>query len=258
MLTRGEERLIHGLRRRKVREREGLFLAEGVRVVEELLGAGIPIRVAAASPALEETDRGRELAAALGAATEVRRSDEGALRRLAATESPQGVIVVGEIPDLDATLDALEPTGPAAALVLDGVQDPGNAGTLIRTAAAFGPVPAVCLPGTVDPWNPKTVRATAGAGFRIPIRHASPDQLVAWAYDHDVALLGADVSGTPLNELRPPGAVALVVGNEGVGLSGAVEAALKARVAVPLRGPVESLNVGVAAAILLYLITEGR
>lgn len=256
MLTRGEERLIHGLGRRKVREREGLFLAEGVRVMEELVAAGPAVRLVLASPSLEETERGRALLAALDAVTEVRRVDEGTLSRLAATETPQGVLAVAEVPVVE--LEAVELTGARTALVLDGVQDPGNAGTLIRTAAAMGPAPVVCLAGTVDPWNPKTVRAAAGASFHTPVVHAAPDAFLAWRERAGVALLGAEADGEPFEPGRWPGPVALVVGNEGAGLSPAIAGALDARVAVPMRGGVESLNVGIAAAILLYLITEGR
>lgn len=257
MLTRGEERLIHGLGRRKVRERGGLFLAEGIRVVEELLAAELPVRLALVSPSLEETERGRELAVALAAVTEPRRVDDGTLNRLAGTETPQGVLVVAEAPEAD--LDGITLSEPAVVLVLDGVQDPGNAGTLIRTAAAMGPVPVVCLTGTVDPWNPKAVRAAAGGSFLTPVVSATPEELLAFLDGQGAVLLGAAVDGEPLAAGRWSGRpVALVVGNEGAGLSHAMEAALDARVALTMRGRVESLNVSIAAAILLYLISEAR
>jgi len=255
-LTGAEERLIHGLRRRKVREREALCLAGGVRVVEEVLGAGTPVRLAVLSPGLDETERGRSLGAELEKAAPVRRVTEHVLARLSPTETPQGVLVVAGVPE-PIRLETLEPRAREALLVLDGVQDPGNAGTLIRTAAAFG-ARVACLPGTVDAWNPKTIRASAGTVFREPPILTDAAALASWSLEHDVAVLGADAAGDPLDTASLPARVALVVGNEGTGLSADVQALLRARVAIPMRGDVESLNVAVSAAILLFLVTEGR
>ncbi len=254
-VTGAEERLIHGLRRRKVREREALCLAGGVRVVEEVLAAGTPVRLAVLSPALAGTERGRSLGAALEAAAPVRRVEDHELARLAPTETPQGVLVVAQVPELGG-METLEPRTRETLLVLDGVQDPGNAGTLIRTAAAFG-ARVACLPGTVDPWNPKTIRASAGTVFREPPILTDAGALGSWSVQHDVAVLGADAEGDPLDTASLPDRVALVVGNEGAGLSAEAHALLRTRVAIPMRGDVESLNVAVSAAILLFLVTEG-
>lgn len=251
MLTRAEERLVRGLARRRVREREGRFVAEGVRVVEELLAAGLTPELAMISPALEETERGRRLAEALSGPG-VRRLSDAELSRLADTETPQGVLVVASVPHAD--LPAGEWPG-GAVLVLDGVQDPGNLGTIMRTAVAFGVSLVVALPGTVDPWNPKVVRSAAGTCFRVPVAQTGPESLLAWARHGGYALLGADAAGTPVDAVAVPERVALVVGNEGAGLSAEIAASLDARVAIPMHGA-ESLNVAVAAGILLYLMTR--
>ena len=257
MLSRAEERLVQNLARRKHRARSGLLLAEGVRVIEELLSAGIVPRLALISSSLEDTDRGRGLLARLGAVAEVvRRLDSGELNRLASTESSQGVLVVAEAPASE--LGAVEVEGAATALVLDGVQDPGNLGTLVRSAAGFDVDVVACLPGTVDPWNPKAIRASAGALFRLPI--VQPDEATLWEWldARGFALLGADAAGDPAEAVPMPQRVALAVGNEGAGLSAAVRAHCTRLVAVPMLGGTESLNVAVAGAILLYLITRGR
>ena len=254
MVSRSERKQIRALGQRKQREGQGLFLAEGVRVCEELLDAGVPVRLAVMSPALTDTGRAAALAARLRTAGPVREVGVGELNDLADTRTNQGVLVVAEI--REHSLDTLPDTGPSAVLVLDGVQDPGNLGTLIRSAGAFGCHAVVCLPGTVDPWNPKAVRATAGTLFRIPVVRAEPgpvlDRLEALGY----ALLGADAEGVPVEGSRPSQRVALAVGNEGSGLGPECRSRVDALVAVPMESGVESLNVAVAAGILLYLVTR--
>lgn len=255
-ISRARHNLITGLGRRKVRETEGLFLAEGVRVVEELLAAGIGIRLAVVSPALEETERGRALGEALEKRVEVERVGPGRMDALAETRTSQGVLVVAETPRPTFAGTAL--ADRATVLVLDGVQDPGNLGTLARAAAAFGCGALLCLPGTVDPWNPKAVRASAGALFRMPVLTAAVGESLAWLEGQGFTLLGADAAGEPVEDAPLPERVALVVGNEGAGLDDAVRSRCDRIVAVPMGGGTESLNVAVATGILLYVITRGR
>ena len=256
MLTRGEEKLLHALRRRKVRETGGLFLAEGVRVVEELLGSGIDLQLALSAPSLEDTDRGAVLAASLQATGKLRRVDEGRLNALAATESPQGVLAVGRIPA--AGLDGIELGRGGLGVVLDGIQDPGNFGSIVRSADAFGALFVAALPGTVDPWNPKSVRAAAGSSFHLPVLQPGLAPLLSWLRDRGFAIYGADAAGVSVEAVRPPRLVALALGNEGAGLGADVRSAIDELVAVPIRGAAESLNVGVAAGVLLYLLTRSR
>ncbi len=256
MLTRGEEKLLHALRRRKIRETEGLFLAEGVRVVEELLSSGIDLQFAAAAPSLEDTPRGAGLVERLEATGRLRRVDESKLNGLAATDSPQGVLAVGRIPV--AGLQELDVAGGGLGVVFDGIQDPGNFGTIVRSADAFGALFVAALPGTVDPWNPKAVRAAAGSSFHLPVVQPDLARLVYWLREHEFVIYGADAGGRSVEEVRPGRCSALVLGNEGAGLSGDVRAAIDELVAVPIRGAAESLNVGVAAGVLLYLLTRSR
>lgn len=225
-------------------------------MVEELLEAGVTLHLAVVSSSLEDTGRGRQLRGRLEAATEVREVADGALRELADTASPQGVLVVAEAPR--ASFPETVPGHGSVVLVLDGVQDPGNVGTLARSAAAFGCSGMICLPGTVDPWNPKAVRASAGALFRLPVILAPPADLDEWLGRHEYLLAAADAAGAPVAEQSLPRRVALAVGNEGAGLSDPIRARADRRVAVPMRGGAESLNVAVAAAILLYELTKER
>ncbi|MCI0433485.1 MAG: RNA methyltransferase [Gemmatimonadetes bacterium] len=256
MLTRAEEKLLIGLHQRAQREQRQLFLAEGVRVVEALLAAGLPIELAVASSALEHAERGQSLAVALGAAVELRTVPESVLARVAATDAPQGVVVAAHVPA--ASLEALEPGPRALALVLDAIQDPGNVGTLVRSAHAFGAAFVLALDGTADAWNPKAVRASAGSAFRVPIVHARTDAALAWLRSRRFQVLAADARGSDIAAVRRDDRCALAVGNEGAGTSEAVRAAAETLVAVPIHAGVESLNVGAAAVVLLHELSRSE
>jgi TrmH family RNA methyltransferase len=251
--------LIRDLQRRRGRERRGLALAEGVRLVEEALATAIPIRGAAASQALESTTRGKALKAALaGRGIKVEDVSEGELDDLADTEHPQGIVAVIE-PKRWALSD-LHMSAGATVLALDGVQDPGNVGTMLRSALGLGAIGLVALKGTADLTNPKVIRGAMGASFRLPSVLAAPDELVAWTRLQRAEIWVADTGGQsstqlPMRGSERPGVV-LVVGNEGAGVGPSLEAAADRRIAIPLARGVESLNVAVAAGILLYEVTR--
>jgi TrmH family RNA methyltransferase len=252
--------LIRDLHRRRGRERRGLALAEGVRLVEEALAGGIAIRGAAVSPALESTSRGKTLKASL-AERSIRTEDVGdtELEALADTEHPQGVVAI--IEPKRWTLDDIRLAQGGTLLALDGVQDPGNVGTMLRTALGFGAAGVVALKGTADLTNPKVIRSAMGASFRLPAVTATPEEFLAWARLQQMEIWVADANGEKPENLqeRPRRApLALVLGNEGAGVSPAFDQAAHRRIAIPLSGAVESLNVAVAAGILLYELTRGR
>lgn len=245
--------MIRDLGRRRGRERRGLALAEGVRLVEEAVAAGITIRGAAVSPALEGTTRGTALKAEL-IARKIRLEEVSLaeLDELADTEHPQGIVAVIE-PRTWGMADL--PAGAGSVLlVLDAVQDPGNVGTMVRTAHALGAAGVVLLKGTADLTGPKALRGSMGAAFRLPCVPAADDAFLVWAAEHGVEVWATAADGEPLRRsmLSRSGGVALVVGNEGAGVSPGIGAAAKRRVAIPLRPGAESLNVAVAAGILLY------
>ena len=251
--------LIRDLHRRRGRERRGLTLAEGVRLVEEALANGIAMRGAAVSPALEATTRGKALKAALlDRGVRVEEVSELELDALTDTEHPQGIAAVVE--PRPWTLADIRLTPGVTMLVLDGVQDPGNVGTMLRTALGLGAAGVVALKGTADLTNPKVVRGGMGATFRLPSVPAAPEELVAWARlqraEIWVAAAGGEaVSGLPARSAqRPP--ILLVMGNEGAGVGPIMEAAADRRIGVSLTRGVESLNVAVAAGILLYEVTR--
>jgi RNA methyltransferase, TrmH family len=148
------------------------------------------------------------------------------------------------------------------AVVLDGVQDPGNVGTILRTALGLGATGVIALKGTADLTNSKVIRSAMGASFHLPAVPATPEEFVAWAKLQRAEIWIAERSGEPAEQLPGPRAdrspVALVFGNEGAGTSSVLESAATRRVAIPLAQRVESLNVAVAAGILLYEVTRER
>lgn len=243
--------LIRHLHLRKGRERRGLALAEGVRLVEEVLAAGVPLRAVVISPALEATPRGKSLADALRArAPRIEDVTDRALAELAATEHPQGVLAVIEPPAWKTDQIVVGPD--TVTLVLDAVQDPGNVGSLIRSAWALGAAGVLALPGTTDLGNPKVLRATMGAAFRLPVIGLPVPDALDWCAAHQVEVWVAAADGAPVASVSRTGPVALVVGNEGAGVSLELAQRAARRVAVPQRPGAESLNVAVAAGILLY------
>ena len=254
MLSRAQSKLIHALQQRKSRETKGLFLAEGVRVVEELLRSGIDLDFAIVSTSLEDNDRGARLRRALAERCAVHHTSDRDLNEQSATEQPQGVLVVARVPEVE--LNGLRPQERSAVLVIDGVQDPGNLGTLMRIADAFSATMVALLPGTVDPWNAKVVRASAGSAFHLPIVQTGVDSLSEWLRTHKFELWGADMEGADAGRLTPPQRIALAVGNEGAGLSAELSNLVDRTVAIPISGRAESLNVAVAAGILMYLLTR--
>ena len=219
------------------------------------MASPLAIEWAAVASSLEDSERGRALLAALEArAPRVRRLTDTEFSAHAATDTPQGVLAVAAVPRWGLDDLGRAPHEPAVVLVLDAVQDPGNFGTLVRSAEALGAAGVVVLPGTVDPWNPKSIRAAVGSSFRLPLVAAEWEEAAAWLRGAGFRLLAGAMGGDP-----PRGSVgraALVVGNEGAGVSERVLAAVDEVVGIPLRGRAESLNVAAAAAILLYELTR--
>jgi RNA methyltransferase, TrmH family len=256
MLTKADAKLIHALKTRRGREKHGLFVVEGVRVVEDLLASGFDLEFAVVSTTLGDNQRGSALRAQLAGATSLREVDDHTLTRVTDTETPQGVIAVARIKQR--TLADVTLPDAALVLVLDAVQDPGNLGTLVRSADAFGAQAVVALPGTVDFWGSKVIRSTAGSAFRVPLINAAEAEVWSWLAKSDVAICGADMGGAPIDRLQVQGRVALVVGNEGGGLRESTRVQLTQLVSIPMRGDAESLNVAVAAGILLYEFSRRR
>ena len=231
--------------------------------MEEALAAGVPVRGALVSADLARTARGVALRAELGRhAVPVEDITERTFAKLADTDSPQGILAVIQPPAH--TPEALRVAKGGAILVIDGVQDPGNVGTRIRTAHALGAAGTIALRGTADVNSPKARRAAMGASFRHPIVSLDDNGFIAWVKQHGVTLWASASDGEPLSRALKRngpgggGGIAVIVGNEGAGIRPHLNALSTQRVAIPLAQGAESLNVAVAAGILLWEVLRGR
>lgn len=241
---------IASLTQKKYRERLSQMLVEGRRSVVSAVDAGAPlVDVLVARSAADEREIRRILSRVDVPVYAV--ADEE-LEEISTVETSQGILAVASIEQISA--DAL--ASSARVLVLDGLQDPGNAGTILRTAAWFGVDAVVTARGTVDLYNPKVVRATMGALWDVA--HAHVEDLVdvlAGLSDKGFSIYAADMEGSDVRMWRPEAKSVLVLGSEGHGLSPDVASMVGERIVIPgaaTRQGTESLNVAVAAAILMY------
>jgi RNA methyltransferase, TrmH family len=224
---------------------------EGVIAVAEALESGADVVEIFATPGLD--DALAELAASRD--VPVIRVTESVLASIADTTTPQGVVATARIHAL--TLNDISDCD--LVLVLADVRDPGNAGTLLRSAAAAGAGAVIACKGSVDLLHPKTVRASAGSIFAVPIvRDATVEEAAAQLKAHGLTVLGADQTGPDAFECDLSGRLALVVGNEAGGLTAEVRALVDACVGIPMPGRTESLNVGIAGSILLFEAVRQR
>ncbi len=173
------------------------------------------------------------------------------------TEQPQGIAALVHAPDFSA--DAIFRAPAPLILVLAGLQDPGNVGTLLRSAEAFAASGTLLLPGTASPWNPKALRASAGSAFRVPAVNATEAEAVGLLAQHNIPAIAAVArAGAPVSEAPLAGPCALLIGNEGAGLSDSLIARAAHRITIPMPGNVESLNAAIAGSLLLYEVSRQR
>lgn len=242
--------------RPSARRDERVFVVEGAKLLAEALAAGRVESVyldPGAGPALRDLV-GRCLDAGAG----VFDLEAGVLARVADTVSPQPVVAV--VSDPSRSLAELAGLDPSLVVVCAGVRDPGNAGTVLRSAAAAGADLVVSCAGSVDLLNPKTVRASAGAIFRVPVVNgAEPVEVLDALAARGIARLGTAASGG-VDYLRADlaGRCAIVLGNEATGLAAELASHLDGTVTIPMEAGSESLNVGIAAAVLCFEAARRR
>jgi RNA methyltransferase, TrmH family len=238
------------------RSAQGRVGVEGPHLLEEALHAGLRVRTVFVAQGAEKL---------LGALpvppeTEILRLPAKLLDSALATETPQPIAALVERPEWTwAHVLNVNPKKAALVVVLAGIQDPGNLGTILRSAEAFGATGVVSLPGTVSAWNPKAVRASAGSVFRVPLLAASERECLEKLREAGVKILATTVQGAqPADLVDMAGPVALIIGNEGNGVASDLAAKADGRVTIPCPGPVESLNAAVAASVLLYEAARQR
>jgi TrmH family RNA methyltransferase len=239
----------------RTRRDEGAFVVEGPRGVGSALDRGAVLESAYVGPGADRafrplTSRLRELGIPID------ELKEGVLERIGDTVTPQPVLAVASV--TLAELDALDRDGPV--LVAVTVRDPGNAGTLLRSAEAAGCAGVVFCGNSVDPYAPKVVRSSAGAVFGIPVVEADQPVKVLDALGRQGRrrLAAVTTDAEPFDRVDLGGPVALVLGNETEGLPAELDASLDGRVTIPIEPPAESLNVGMAATVLAFEAARQR
>lgn len=247
---------ILALKRRKVRESERKYIIEGIRLCEEALASRAPVeQLVFCRESIDRNDRLSDLfERATHSRIPIQQTDWRAFKGMADTETPQGVLGVVAMPDWDRrkTLSSGRPL-----LVLDRVADPGNLGVIMRTAEAAGCAGIFLTDGSVELFNPKVVRASMGAIFRLPVFQQEPGvPLLQALKDNAISILAAHIQGASFHTLVPTGAIALLLGNEAFGIDPDLLALADQTVTIPMAAPVESLNIAVAAGILLYKICQ--
>lgn len=237
------------------RSNDGLIAIEGPHLLEEALRSGLEIHSifiradgTYSSPWNTHKDSHRLASVSNGSRFWVAAD---AFDHACATESPPGIAALVQAPQwsLESMLDATRPL----LIVLAGLQDPGNLGTILRTAEAFGATGVLLTPGTTNPWSQKVLRSSAGSCFRLPVVQLEDLAVLKNLQNKGIPLHAcAPGSGTPAREADLRGRIALVIGNEGAGISDEVIAYCTGKIQIPCPGAVESLNAAIAAAILLY------
>ena len=249
--------LVKRLRALKQQGAGEVLLVEGPRLLAEAMAAGVTLVEAAASPRLLRRPGGRDLLSALEARCPVRLLDDDLLDSLAEVEASQGLLALARRPVFD---EARLLAGRPLVLVAVGVQDPGNVGALLRTAEAAGATGAYLTGGSADPFAWKALRGSMGSAFRLPhFRVRATGAVVERLRAAGLRLVGTGASAAlayDQADLRGP--LALFLGSEGSGLPDEVQRALDARVTVPMAPDVESLNVAVAAGVLLFEAARQR
>jgi TrmH family RNA methyltransferase len=236
--------------RKRAREQEQAFVIEGLHLAREAVVAEAQARLVLYTEDLDARGRGLvNSLAKLGAETET--VSPSVMAACSGTETPPGLVAIVQAPLLH------PPSHLDLALVLDGVSDPGNLGTMLRTALAAGVQLVVLTGDTVDPFNPKVVRAAAGAHFHLPMHSVTPADLPASVEGLDLWLAEAR-SGVPHAQVDWRSPCALIIGSEAHGPSEAVRELPARRVHVPTAQQSESLNAAVATGVLLFEIARQR
>ena len=249
-------KLAKGLREKKIRRREGLFLAEGLRILTEARDSGkLPAYLLFSQPAhdrleslIQETER---------AGGEVIETSRDILHKISGKDNPQSV--VGLYPHFDTRLEGIDRDTGSIWFVGQALRDPGNLGTILRTGDAVGAGGLILLDDCADPFSPEAVRASMGAIFTQSVAAARWEDFRRWLREGPGELVGASLNASIDYRLPDYGStVFLLVGNESQGLPEACEAECDRLVRIPMLGRADSLNAAVAAAILAYQVLGQR
>lgn len=240
------------LRDRGERDARGLTIVDGVRELGRALAAGIELVEAFVCPALVRTPEAGRLVEVLRArAAPVVRVTEPIFARLAFGERAEGIVGVVRVPPLG--LERLRPPAEPLIVVVEAIEKPGNLGAIVRSADGAGADALIAADPRTDLFNPNAIRASLGTIFSVPLAAATSAELVGWLRERRIRTVAARVDASRLHtDVSLTGPLAIVLGSEAEGLSDAWEAPDVVAVRLPMLGVADSLNVSVAAALLLY------
>jgi len=249
-------KLVRQLSQRKYRDKTGLFILEGIRNLEDVLRSDFELQSVLINSGFQDKPEAKELLAQVHKSVPILEVEDCLFQGLALTENPQGVILV--IRQKKYSLEDILDTEPQVVVIADGIQDPGNLGTIIRTSSAAGASGVLVTKGSVDIYNPKVVRASMGGIFFLPVLPVESDEiLIALLKQKKYKIAVADLEGQIIYyeaALKRP--IALTIGNENNGPSMLFKDNADLLLKIPMLGKVESLNAGVAAGILVYDIVR--
>jgi TrmH family RNA methyltransferase len=235
MLSKSHLKLIQNLRSKKQRIKNGLFIAEGEKIIQEVLASNVKVKT------IFSTD-GHLFENNQLYPDQLVEIDELTLKEISSLISPSKALGIFEIPKIQFDTSIIE-------LCLDEIQDPGNLGTIIRIADWYGITKIHCKKGTVDLYNPKVIQASMGSFMRVQVNYL--DDLADFLSNQNKPIFGAFMDGENLHELSIPKEALIVIGNEGNGISSEVEQHCSHKITIPRFGEAESLNAGIATAIIL-------
>jgi TrmH family RNA methyltransferase len=240
------------LDQRKHRQRQNQFLVEGLALLHMALDAGArPAKVFYCTESFSDPQVSTLLARFRQSEAKILSVSAAVMNTLCEREAIEGIVATFRL--LETNLDNVRFPEPALVIVLDRLQDPGNVGTLIRTADAVGAAAVVLIEPCADPFDRKTVRGSMGSLFNVPIVRANTLDILVRLEESGLRLVGTDVrSGVTWGEGILGGNVALILGNEARGQSDDVSERVKANATLPIAGKAESLNVAIAGGVLMY------
>lgn len=249
---------IKSLYRKRERMKNNSFIIEGIKIIEEALDYNYPIRHIIYTDQLLNVKDGMEFFQRIKDLENIIYVPNNIFKEISDTENPQGIMAIAKLQYN--TMEQLKHRDKLSLLFLDGLQDPGNMGTIIRTADAFNIDGVIITPGSVDPYNPKVVRATMGSIFRVPLYYSTHGVTEL----SNIKSMGVNIYSTalegsiPISEADFKESFVLIIGNESKGVGEELFSLSDMLIKIPMPGKAESLNAGVAASIIMYEVMKQR
>lgn len=240
----------------KERKKQGRYVVEGIKMVREAVNQGVALKVFASKEWWQQNSDNNPTIINEIEQCNYEILDNNTFRELTDTVTPQGIIAIAKVWErsIEEVIGYANETGNCRMLILENLQDPGNLGTIVRTAEAAGYKGILMNKGTVDIYNPKVVRSTMGAIFRVPFAYSnSIDDIIDTCKQAGITIYGAALEGNDVRREDYENNLAFIIGNESCGMTEESKAGCDKLVRIPMCGKVESLNASVAAAVLMYM-----